>query len=81
MRLGRGLPPLLGTVHAYYTTVDGLLGQWMRRAEEDGATLMICSDHGFKWDEDRTCRRSSLNWATAAFWHRLNGVLLLWGRT
>ena len=52
----------------------------MRRAEEDGATLMICSDHGFKWDEDRTCRRSSLNWATAAFWHRLNGVLLLWGK-
>lgn len=67
------------TVDAYYETVDRLLGQWMRRAHEDGATLLVCSDHGFKWGEDRTCRRSSLNWATAAFWHRLDGVLALWG--
>src|SRR5207245_725466 len=27
----------------------------------------------------RTCRRSSLNWATAAFWHRIDGVLTAWG--
>jgi predicted AlkP superfamily phosphohydrolase/phosphomutase/Tfp pilus assembly protein PilF len=68
------------TVDAYHTTVDRLLGQWIRRAEEDGATLMICSDHGFKWEEDRTCQRSSLAWATAAFWHRLDGILLVWGK-
>ncbi len=68
-----------GTVDAYYGTIDRLLGQWMRRAREDGATLLVCSDHGFKWGEDRTCRRSSLNWATAAFWHRIDGVLALWG--
>ncbi len=68
-----------GVVDAYYETADRLLGQWMRRAEEDGATLIVCSDHGFKWGEDRTCERSSLNWATAAFWHRIDGVLALWG--
>jgi predicted AlkP superfamily phosphohydrolase/phosphomutase/Flp pilus assembly protein TadD len=68
-----------GTVDAYYETIDRLLGQWMRRAREDGATLLVCSDHGFKWGEDRTCRRSSLNWATAAFWHRIDGVLAVWG--
>jgi predicted AlkP superfamily phosphohydrolase/phosphomutase/Flp pilus assembly protein TadD len=68
-----------GTVDAYYALVDRLLGQWMRRAQEDGATLVLCSDHGFKWGEERTCQRSSLNWATAAFWHRLEGVLALWG--
>ena len=68
-----------GTVDAYYGLIDKLLGQWMRRAQEDGATLLVCSDHGFKWGEDRTCRRSSLNWATAAFWHRMDGVLVLWG--
>ena len=67
------------TVDAYYGLIDRLLGQWMRRAQEDGATLLVCSDHGFKWGEDRTCRRSSLNWATAAFWHRMDGVLVLWG--
>ncbi|HKC24443.1 MAG TPA: alkaline phosphatase family protein [Thermoanaerobaculia bacterium] len=68
-----------GAVEAYYRVADALLGQWMRRAAEDGATLVVCSDHGFKWEEDRTCARSSLGAATAAFWHKPNGVLMLWG--
>src|SRR5262249_48468705 len=66
-------------VDSYYGTIDKLLGQWMRRASEDGATLVVCSDHGFKWTEDRTCGRSSLQWTTAAFWHRMEGVLAVWG--
>ena len=36
-------------VDAYYAAVDRILGQWMRRAEEDGAVLLVHSDHGFKW--------------------------------
>src|SRR5262249_52922254 len=32
-----------GTVDAYYELVDRLLGQWMRRARDDGATLIVCS--------------------------------------
>ncbi len=68
-----------GTVEAYYAMIDEILGQWMRRAREDGATLLLCSDHGFKWGEDRSCTRSSLNWTTAAFWHRLDGILAVWG--
>jgi predicted AlkP superfamily phosphohydrolase/phosphomutase len=66
-------------VDLYYGLVDRILGQWMRRAKEDGATLIVHSDHGFKWGEDRTCARSSANWATAAYWHRLNGVFAAWG--
>ncbi|HEU5248424.1 MAG TPA: alkaline phosphatase family protein, partial [Thermoanaerobaculia bacterium] len=68
-----------GAVDVYYALVDRMLGQWMRRAEADGATLVVNSDHGFKWGEDRTCARSSLNWATAAYWHRVNGVFVAWG--
>jgi predicted AlkP superfamily phosphohydrolase/phosphomutase/Tfp pilus assembly protein PilF len=68
-----------GAVEAYYVTIDRLLGQWMRRAEADGATLLLCSDHGFKWEEDRSCTRSSQNWTTAAYWHRPAGVLTAWG--
>src|SRR5262249_40818865 len=37
------------------------------------------SDHGFKWGQDRPCERSSLNWSTAAYWHRLDGVFAAWG--
>ncbi|HEY1433941.1 MAG TPA: alkaline phosphatase family protein, partial [Thermoanaerobaculia bacterium] len=66
-------------VDTYYALVDRVLGQWMRRADEDGATLIVNSDHGFKWGEDRPCERSSLDPATAAYWHRMNGVLAAYG--
>jgi len=66
-------------VDVYYALVDRLLGQWMRRAKEDGATLLVHSDHGFKWGNDRPCGFASGNWATAAFWHRVDGVFAAWG--
>jgi predicted AlkP superfamily phosphohydrolase/phosphomutase/Flp pilus assembly protein TadD len=67
------------TVDEYYALVDRILGQWMRRADEDGATLIVNSDHGFKWGAGRPCERSSLNPSTAAFWHRINGVFAAYG--
>jgi predicted AlkP superfamily phosphohydrolase/phosphomutase/Flp pilus assembly protein TadD len=66
-------------VDTYYALVDRLLGQWMRRAREDGATLVVNSDHGFKWGRDRPCGFSAASWATAAFWHRPEGVFAAWG--
>jgi predicted AlkP superfamily phosphohydrolase/phosphomutase/Flp pilus assembly protein TadD len=68
-----------GAAEAYFALIDRILGQWMRRAEEDHATLLVHSDHGFKWGSDRSCERASWNWATAAFWHRLEGVFVAWG--
>jgi tetratricopeptide (TPR) repeat protein len=67
-------------VPAYYAIVDRILGQWMRRADEDGAVLLVHSDHGFKWGSDRPCGLASGDWSTAAFWHRPEGVLTVWGR-
>ncbi|HEV2064338.1 MAG TPA: alkaline phosphatase family protein [Thermoanaerobaculia bacterium] len=66
-------------VLTYYGVIDRMLGQWMRRAEEDGATLVVHSDHGFKWGEDRPCGFASGDWKTAAFWHRMDGVFAAWG--
>jgi predicted AlkP superfamily phosphohydrolase/phosphomutase len=68
-----------GAVDQYYALVDRLLGQWMRRAAEDGATLIVNSDHGFRWGADRSCDRGSLDPATALSWHRLDGVFAAWG--
>jgi predicted AlkP superfamily phosphohydrolase/phosphomutase len=68
-----------GAADTYYAMVDQMLGQWMRRAAEDRATLIVHSDHGFKWGADRPCERSSTGWATAGFWHRLDGVFAAWG--
>ena len=67
------------TVAEYYALVDRVLGQWMRRAGEDGATLIVSSDHGFKWGEDRSCEGASFDPGTAGFWHRLDGVFAAWG--
>ena len=66
-------------VRRYYAMVDTVLGAWMRRAQEDGATLIVHSDHGFKWGGDRPCGLASGSWTTAAFWHRLDGVFAAWG--
>jgi len=66
-------------VAGYYGLVDRILGQWMRRAKDDEATLLVSSDHGFKWGADRPCGFASASWATAAFWHRPEGVVAVWG--
>jgi Flp pilus assembly protein TadD len=66
-------------VDVYYQVIDRVLGQWMRRAEEDGAVLLVTSDHGFKWGDDRPCGFAAGNWSTAAFWHRRTGVFAAWG--
>jgi predicted AlkP superfamily phosphohydrolase/phosphomutase/Tfp pilus assembly protein PilF len=63
----------------YFAMIDAILAQWMRRAQEDGAILLITSDHGFRWGADRLCGRASTEEATAAAWHRRDGVLLAWG--
>src|SRR5262249_7657535 len=67
------------TVETYFGVVDRILGQWMRRAREDGATLVVHSDHGFKWGADRVCGVASGKFPTAAFWHRVTGVVAAGG--
>ena len=67
-------------VDRYYETMDAILGQWMRRAAEDGAALIVHSDHGFKWGADRPCGLAASSSSTAAFWHRPEGVFAAWGR-
>ena len=66
-------------VDEYYAEIDGILGQWMRRAAEDGSTLIVNSDHGFKWSSDRPCEDASLSASMSGIWHRLDGVFAAWG--
>jgi Flp pilus assembly protein TadD len=40
---------------------------------------MLASDHGFLWKEGRPTALSSNATATAAKWHRKEGIYLLWG--
>jgi Flp pilus assembly protein TadD len=63
----------------YFKEIDGMLGDYRALAEEAGASLFIVSDHGFLWREGRP-RSSGLGGATAALWHREDGLYVLWGR-
>jgi Flp pilus assembly protein TadD len=62
----------------YFREVDGMLGEYRAVAEETGAALFIVSDHGFLWHEGRP-RSSGIAAATAAHWHRDEGIYVLWG--
>ncbi len=63
----------------YFRLIDKMLGEYKAIARQRGARLMIASDHGFQWFEDRPTELSSFAASTAAKWHRKAGVYLLWG--
>jgi tetratricopeptide (TPR) repeat protein len=63
----------------YFAAIDGLLGRYRTLAEQRGAILMLASDHGFSWIDDRPTQLSSNAQSTAAKWHRTEGIYLLWG--
>ncbi|MEK6374349.1 MAG: alkaline phosphatase family protein [Acidobacteriota bacterium] len=63
----------------YFREVDALLGEYVAIATRHGAVLLIASDHGFRWREGRPTSISSTATATAAKWHRNEGIYLLWG--
>jgi tetratricopeptide (TPR) repeat protein len=62
----------------YYEFTDELLGELLAEAGPE-ANVVLCSDHGFKWGEDRPREASGVNTATAAWWHRDPGVLVAAG--
>ncbi|HXA19957.1 MAG TPA: alkaline phosphatase family protein [Thermoanaerobaculia bacterium] len=63
----------------YFRHIDDILGEFLRAAERNHARMMLASDHGFLWKEGRPATLSSVAIATAAKWHRNEGIVLLWG--
>ena len=63
----------------YFQTVDRYLGEVIRVADAAHATIVVASDHGFHWKEGRPVTLSSVANATAAKWHRNDGIYLLRG--
>ncbi|MEA2326520.1 MAG: hypothetical protein QOE68_1479 [Thermoanaerobaculia bacterium] len=64
----------------YFGEIDRLIGRYAEIANRNGATLMIASDHGFFWREGRPTEISSTATATAAKWHRKQGIYVIHGR-
>ncbi len=63
----------------YFHYVDGILGEYIALAQRTGAVIVIASDHGFRWSEGRPAEISSTATATAAKWHRDEGIFVLSG--
>ncbi|HEX2832707.1 MAG TPA: alkaline phosphatase family protein [Thermoanaerobaculia bacterium] len=68
-----------GVPEQYFRRVDRLLGEYKALAQKHGARIMLSSDHGFHWFDDRPTELSSFAASTAAKWHRKAGIYLLWG--
>lgn len=63
----------------FFRNFDRLLGEYVAMALQKQAVLMLASDHGFRWLEGRPTELSSFATATAAKWHRNEGIYLIWG--
>lgn len=66
-------------VVSYYAEADRILGEFMKKAERDGATLIVLSDHGFRWGESRPAYYSGTRFDTAFLWHQSPGMMAAMG--
>jgi len=63
----------------YFREVDAMLGEYRDLAREAGAVLVLASDHGFRWSDERPRAAASLAAATAGRWHRDDGIWAIVG--
>ena len=62
-----------------YDDADLRLGAWRKLARESGARLVLVSDHGFAWGDDRPAAGTSDAAATAGRWHKDDGIFVVQG--
>lgn len=61
----------------YFRHIDAILGEYIAIANDKGAVIVVASDHGFRWVEGRPTEISSTAAATAAKWHRNEGIFVV----
>ena len=66
-------------VERYFAVMDRWLARFLEACPLTECAVLLVSDHGFKWGEDRPREFSGVAAATAALWHRPEGVFLLAG--
>ena len=66
-------------VGAFYEEIDRILGRFLEQAENRHADVVLVSDHGFKWGEDRPVVTDTQDVATAYLWHAPDGIIVAAG--
>jgi tetratricopeptide (TPR) repeat protein len=61
----------------YFRYIDTILGDFIAVAQRSNTVIVIASDHGFHWTEGRPTEISSTATATAAKWHRKEGIFVV----
>jgi tetratricopeptide (TPR) repeat protein len=61
-----------------YVVQDSILGQFIERCD-DNTVLIVASDHGFKSGTSRPKLGPEIGAGKAAFWHRIDGIVCLYG--
>lgn len=68
-----------GTVDAFYRYQDHLLGELLALTDQS-TTVLVVSDHGFLTGRQRPIEQTTeVSYATAARWHRIDGVFIAKG--
>jgi tetratricopeptide (TPR) repeat protein len=71
--LARRFGPVVDRYHAY---VDRFIARVLAQMRPED-TIVIISDHGFTWGDDRPSVPSGAHTPTAVFWHRPDAVLMV----
>ena len=71
---------LAASVPRYFQIIDRWIGRVVDACPLDEYTVMILSDHGFKWGKDRPRGLSGTAGPTAPLWHKQPAVYLLAGK-
>ena len=61
----------------YFRYIDTIIGEYIAVADRAHAVIVVASDHGFRWKEGRPVEISSTATATAAKWHRNEGIFAI----
>ena len=67
-------------VPRYFQAVDRWLGRYLETVPLEDYAVLIVSDHGFKWGDDRPKGLSGTAGPTAPLWHENDAVFVLAGK-
>ncbi|MEJ2189670.1 MAG: alkaline phosphatase family protein, partial [Acidobacteriota bacterium] len=71
---------LAASVPRYFSAVDRWIGRLVQACPLDEYTILVLSDHGFRWGKTRPTGLSGTAGPTAALWHKQPAIFVLAGK-
>jgi len=71
---------LAASVPRYFSAVDRWIGRLVQACPLDEYTILVLSDHGFRWGKTRPKGLSGTSGPTAALWHKEPAIFVIAGK-